>query len=344
MTALPPRPGLSRRAQRQRRNPKMMFRSRTAQTTLLAVGSALALITASCDRAHAEGNLDASYTISFARISVGEITATGVFGQNEYAISARARAGGVLKALLVDGEASFSTDGTIKGGHPVPTTFTSKMVSNAETLDVTMVLDEGGNVKELTATPPPSSDRVPVSNSNRQGIVDPLTALLFSATAAGEGLSQEACRRTLPIFDGHQRYDLKLAFIRMDKMTAEKGYAGAVVVCSVSYEPIAGHRANIPLVKYLSEGREMEIALAPIAGTRLLAPFRLSVVSTLANLMIEANRFETIMAPAPAGTPLISHPVDTSPTRKDGVLERCVRVHSGLTVCQEVPKPAPERR
>src|SRR5436853_6109942 len=129
--------------------------------------------------------------------------ATAVFGQNEYAISARARAGGVLKACLVDGEASFSTDGTIKGDYPVPTTFTSKIVSNAETLDVTMVLDEGGNVKELTATPPPSSDRVPVSNSNRQGIVDPLTALLFSATAAGEGLSQEACRRTLPIFDGH---------------------------------------------------------------------------------------------------------------------------------------------
>ena len=86
-------------------------------------------------------------------------------------------------------------------------------------------------------------DRVPVTEANRQGIVDPLTALLFSAAAAGEGLSQEACRRTLPIFDGHQRYDL-LAFKRMDKMTAEKGYAGPVVVCSVGYEPIAGHRAN----------------------------------------------------------------------------------------------------
>jgi hypothetical protein len=178
----------------------------------------------------------------------------------------------------------------------------AKIVSNTGTSDVRMVLDEG-NVKELVATPPPSSDRVPLTNSNRQRIVDPLTALLFSAAAPGEGLSQEACRRTLPIFDGHQRYDLKLAFKGMDQVTAEKGYAGPVVVCSVSYEPIAGHRANIPLVKYLSEGREMEIALAPITGTRLLAPFRLLAVSTLANLMIEANRFETIMAPAAAGAP-----------------------------------------
>ena len=134
-----------------------MFRSRAAQTTILAAGSALALITATAgDRAHAEGNLDASYTISFARIPVGEITATAVFGQNEYAISARARAGGVLKALLVDGEASFSTDGTIRSDYPVPTTFTSKIVSNAESSDVTMVLEEG-NVKELAVTPPPSS-------------------------------------------------------------------------------------------------------------------------------------------------------------------------------------------
>jgi hypothetical protein len=86
----------------------------------------------------------------------------------------RRRCGGhekrILKALLVDGEASFSTQGTIKDGHPVSTTFTSKIVSNTETSDVTMVLDEG-NVKELAAAPPPSSDRVPVANYNRHGIV-----------------------------------------------------------------------------------------------------------------------------------------------------------------------------
>ena len=178
--------------------------------------------------------------------------------------------------------------------------------------------------------------------ANRRSIVDPLTAVLFSTAAAGETLSQDACRRTLPIFDGHQRYDLKLAFNRMDKVTAEKGYAGPVVVCSVSYEPIAGHRASIPLVKYLSEGREMEMALAPIAGTRLLAPFRLSVLSTLANLTIEANRFETIMASAPVGTPPnIAQPSEILPTRREGVVERCVRAGSGVVICQEVPKPAP---
>jgi hypothetical protein len=277
-----------------------MSRSRTAQTTIFAAGSALAFMTAAVgNHAHAEGKLDASYRISLARIPVGEITATIIFGDSEYTISARARAGGVMKVLSVDGEGSFTTRGTIKDGHPVATNFTSKIVSNTETSDVTMALDEG-SVRELAATLPPSQNRVPVTAANRQGIVDPLTAMLFSAGVSGEALSQEACRRTLPIFDGQHRFDFKLAFKRMDKVKAEKGYAGPVVVCSVSYEPIAGHRASIPLVKYLSEGREMEMALAPIAGTRLLAPFQLSVVSMLANLTIEANRLETTAPPLDA--------------------------------------------
>src|SRR5262245_17636050 len=276
--------------------------TRVAQTTILATGSALALMTGALgDHAHAEGKLDASYTISFARIRVGDISASGVFGESEYAISARGRAGGMMK-VLVDGEASFSTHGTIKDGYPVPTTFTSRIVSDAETSDVTMVLDEG-SVKELAATvPPPKSDRVPVTQTNLQGNVDPLTAVLFSAAAAGEGLARDVCRHTLPIFDGQQRYDLKLAFKRMDKVTAEKGYAGPVVVCSVSYEPIAGHRPSTPLIKYLSEGREREIALAPVAGTRLLAPFRILVESALANLVIEANQFEVTVQPSDAST------------------------------------------
>src|SRR5215468_4933368 len=121
----------------------MMSHSRAARMTILATGSALAFMTVAVgDHAHAEGKLDASYTISFARIRVGDISASGVFGKSEYAISARGRAGGIMK-VLVDGEASFATHGTIKDGYPVPTTFTSKIVSDAETWGVTMVLDEG---------------------------------------------------------------------------------------------------------------------------------------------------------------------------------------------------------
>ena len=42
------------------------------------------------------------------------------------------------------------------------------------------------------------------------------------------------------------RYDLQLAFKRMDKVKAEKGYQGPVVVCAVYFTPIAGYIPTAP--------------------------------------------------------------------------------------------------
>jgi hypothetical protein len=125
--------------------------------------------------------------------------------------------------------------------------------------------------------------------------------MLFSAGVSGRSFVP----RGVPADTADLRWpppaSIKLAFQAHGQGDQpEKDTAGPVVVCSVSYEPIAGHRASIQLVKYLSEGREMEMALAPIAGTRLLAPFQLSVVSTLANLTIEANRLEMTAPPLDA--------------------------------------------
>jgi hypothetical protein len=69
----------------------------------------------------------------------------------------------------------------------------------------------------------------------------------------------------------------------------------------VTFQPIAGHWRSSPMVKYLGDGREIEIAFAPIAGARLLAPFRLSVANMLGNLVVQANRFESLpLAPVRA--------------------------------------------
>jgi hypothetical protein len=269
----------------------MMMTFRGVQTRIQATGLVLALLTtALCSQAYAGTELVANYTISFARIRVGDITATLMLGDADYAMSVQGRAGGVMK-ILMDGEGSFRARGTMTEGQPTPTNFNSKIVSQAEATAATVILDEG-SVKDYAVVPVLGPGRLPISEANRQGVIDPLTAMLFPTAASGDGLSGEACRRNLPIFDGHQRYDLKHAFKRMDKVAAEKGYAGPVIVCSLHYEPIAGHNPSNSLVKYLSEGREIEVALAPIRGTRLLAPFRLSVMSILGNVLIEANQFE----------------------------------------------------
>jgi hypothetical protein len=199
--------------------------------------------------------------------------------------------------VLTSGEGSLTAHGTIKDGRPSSANYSSKTTSDDDTLDVKMTIEDG-RVTELAASAPlPSDDRVPLTEAHRRDIVDPLTAILIPASETGDGLSAAACQRTLPIFDGRRRYDLKLVYKRMDRVRAEKGYAGPVVVCAITLAPIAGYRTSSTLAKYLADGRDIEIALAPIAGTRLLAPFRVSVANMLGNLVVQANRFETL-APA----------------------------------------------
>ena len=81
-----------------------------------------------------------------------------------------------------------------------------------------MMIDEG-NVTELMVLPP-SSDRVPITDADRKGISDPLSAVFVPVGETADGLNKETCQRTLPIFDGRQRYDLQLDFKRLDKVTA----------------------------------------------------------------------------------------------------------------------------
>lgn len=281
----------------------LMFRSLTASGVIFCAGLALLgppffLL----DQARGQTAFKADYVISFARITVGNATVRADISSNAYAISASGRAGGAMR-LLANGDGDLTSRGSVTGNRFLPSTFMLKINSADDPLDVNMVIEDG-NVTELTVLPP-SNDGVPITDADRKGISDPLSAVFVPVGDTGDGLNRETCQRTLRVFDGRQRYDLQLDFKRLDKVRAN-AYSGPVIVCSLSYRPIAGHRASAPLVKYLSESREIKIALAPLAGTRLFAPFRLVVANLLANLVVQANRFDLSVKTTPA--PLNSSP------------------------------------
>jgi hypothetical protein len=168
----------------------------------------------------------------------------------------------------------------------------SSTVSDKRADEVRMVL-RAGAVKDVSVEPPvvPAPDRVPLTEAHRKGVTDPLSAVIIPVPGNGELLTPEVCQRKLAIFDGRQRADLDLVFKRMDRVKADKGYAGPVVVCTVLYRPIAGHRPDRAAVKYVIEQRDMEMWLAPIAGTRMLVPFRFSVPTPFGLGVLQATYF-----------------------------------------------------
>ena len=93
------------------------------------------------------------------------------------------------------------------------------------------------------------------------------------------------------------RYDLKLDFKRMETVRAEKGYRGPAVVCAIYFTPVAGYIPDRPVIKYLAAQRNIEIAFVPVAGTRILVPFRMMIPTPLGLAMLEATQFITTATP-----------------------------------------------
>jgi len=258
----------------------------------LACGAVALLAVASAAPAHAQGKLTAQYKISVAGLPIGRGDFMAEISADRYAAVGGGRAAGFLR-ILVSGEGSVVARGAVANGKPVAESFSATLDEDDDHSKVTMSLDNG-TVKDLASESSAHDERVPLTDAHRRGVIDPVSAMLVP----NEGLAPSACRRTLPIFDGRRRYDLRLSFKRMDRVKTDKGYRGAVVVCAAEFKPIAGHRPDSTLVAYLADGRDLELWLAPIAGTTVLGPYRLSVANLIGSLAIEAVRYET--APLPA--------------------------------------------
>jgi hypothetical protein len=248
--------------------------------------------------AHAQAKLDIHYNVTFAGISIGQADWSATIGADRYTTTGSGGATGLIK-VLASGTAEMSSQGAIKDVKPVPPDSVGKMIRDDGTAE-TKVTFTDGNVTELKLAAPPAPDRVPLAEKDKQGVIDPLSALLVPIAAGG--LDAKACERTLPMFDGQHRFDLTLTFKRMDQVKAERGYQGPSAVCAVTFHPIAGHRASSTLTKYMSEGREMEMWLVPVAGVKLAAPFRLTVGSMIGNLTIDAKRFDAGAVAADGGS------------------------------------------
>ena len=144
--------------------------------------------------------------------------------------------------VFASGQGQSAARGSVSGGQLIPSSYASRIVTDDKSDEVRMVISSG-TVKEFVANPPTvaSPDRVPVTDAHRRGVSDPMTASLMRVPGSGDTFVPQACQRTLSIFDGRMRYDLKLAFKRLDRVRSDRGYQGPAVVCAVHFSPIAGH-------------------------------------------------------------------------------------------------------
>jgi Protein of unknown function (DUF3108) len=260
-------------------------------TLFAAVLLALA-IDAGSSLAYAQAKLDADYKVTLLGLPIGSISWTVNLQDNQFAAAASGATSGLMR-IFSGGHGSVTASGTVAVGQPISSNFTLSVIAGKWSDDV-QISYSGGKAKETLSGPqPPSSpNKVPLTDAHRVGVVDPMSALLISVPGTGDTTVPEACQRTVAVFDGHTRYDLRLAFKRLDTVKTAKGYQGPVVVCSVYFAPVAGYDPERFIVKYLAAQRDMEMSLAPIGTSRLMVPYRISVHTPMGLGVLQATRFE----------------------------------------------------
>jgi hypothetical protein len=262
----------------------------------LVTGGLLGLV-APAGPAAAQGKLDARYEVTLAGIPIGKGAWVIDVADDQYSASASGGTSGLMKTFA-GGSGTGASQGRVVNGALVPLSYSATTSSSKKSETIRMTLG-GGNVKESAIEPEPGvdPDRIPITDAHRHGVFDPMTAALLRVPGNGDPVSPEACRVTTPIFDGRMRYDLKLEFKRMATVRADKGYQGPVVVCAIYFSPVAGYIPDRAAIKYLAAQRNMEVWFAPIAGTRILVPFKMTIPTPLGTGTLEAVQFLTTAMP-----------------------------------------------
>ncbi len=254
--------------------------------------------------AAAQAHLEAEYTATLAGLPIGRGTWAIEIADDQYTAAASGATSGLLR-IFTGARGTGASRGSFNGDQTMPTTYVATIDYERGKIDDVRMALAGGNVKDLFADPPlyPHPDRIPVSDADRRGVVDPMSSTINRVGGNGDPVSPQACGRKVAVFDGRVRYDLRSEFKRIEMVKAERGYQGPAAVCAVYFEPISGYVPDRAVIKYLVALRDAEVWLAPIAGTRVLVPFRFSMPTPLGLGVLQATQF--VSAP-PAAHPSVS--------------------------------------
>ncbi len=257
---------------------------------MMWVAAALGL--ASAPLSASAATLRAEYRLTLAGFTLGQAELSGTFSPDErYDLQMKAQLTGIAGLFTASGRGGAAANGTVSGSRILSGGFSATGRSGENERMVRMSVSSG-NTTGIDIEPPfePRPDRVPVSEADKRGIIDPLSGLV--AIAANRAKPEEAanCNRTIPVFDGSQRFNIVLSYAET-RPVQKPGFSGIVLVCNARYVPVSGHRPDRWVVKFMEENRDMSVWLAPVAGTRLLLPLRISVRTYYGTSVVEAERW-----------------------------------------------------
>lgn len=249
--------------------------------------------------AQAQARLDARYVVTLGGVKLGEGSWLVDIGQDRFSAEAKGATSGLAR-IFSSGHGTTASRGAIRNGQFAPSHYALYVKWGKKFEDLRMKM-AGGAIKELTVMPPmvEHPDRIRVSDAHKRNVMDPMTGAMLRVPGNGDLMAPEVCRQHAPIFDGRMRYDLTLAYKRTEQVQTA-GYSGPALVCAIYFAPLAGYVPDRSAVKYLIQQRDMETWLVPIAGTRVLVPYKVVIPTPIGQGVLQATQLAVSPLPSRA--------------------------------------------
>jgi hypothetical protein len=229
----------------------------------------------------------ADYAVTLLGLPVARATFTSTFpGDGSVAVRGSVRSAGLAR-LFDSTRGNTSTAGRIGSDGVEPHRFEAEYVSGRRQQGVSVRFANGNVASTDYHRPqrPRQRDWVHVTDQHLRSVVDPLSATLIRASSA-----EEVCSRTVSVYDGWMRADLRLEPVSTGPV---EGYGGTGAVCSGRFNPVAGYNSGSRDMRYMREQSNIRITFAPLGDTGLFAPVRASVGTRIGTIHVAATQIRT---------------------------------------------------
>lgn len=233
----------------------------------------------------AERAVDVIYSGRLFGIPVIRAKISAVFLQESYAARAEFRTSG-LAAFFKQIKVVASAQGLIKNNRLLTKEYWHKELDGRKNRELFMSFEP--QKVTLRVHPPLRTMGDPAASmEQRLEALDPISAVLALAIGSPENNALQQCEGSVKVFDGKQRYDLRLQAMGMQQVRTS-AYRGMALRCNVWYVPVAGFNADDLNDPEYDKPVTMWLADQPAAG--LWLPVRFTAKLAFGTAVVEARK------------------------------------------------------
>ena len=227
------------------------------------------------------------YALSFLGIPVAKATFESSYDGNSYAVNGTVTSAG-LAAFFDDTRGTISTRGSLGDGGMRPRAFRADYVSGKKE-SLVDIRFSGDRVTSSQVVPAPKKRGktwIPLGTGDLRGVTDPIAATIIRAPSL-----DKVCGRTVKMYDGELRADLKLTPVSTREMSVP-GFKGQTVTCRMGFQPVSGYRTDKRALTYLRDRSRIMVTFAPVGETGVYAPIHATISTEIGTITVKARRFE----------------------------------------------------